>query len=273
MPYLTINELDHYYEETGEGPPIVFVHGAFVDSRMWDPQWKHFANRYSVIRYDLRGHGRTGASESYPYSMGLFADDLQGLIEALELDAPHICGLSLGGMIAQEYAVRHPDRLRSLVVADTAVSVSLTLADKFQRYVLFPKWAMRLTIKLMSVEGFTRFSFWMARVTRSEKWFGRDQRTRDYVREQMLGMDREEYIKIYEAIYGFHLRPLERIACPTLVLNGEHESSSVYRHTEEILRRVPMSEAQVVPHAGHTSNLENPEAFNRLMDEFLDRSA
>lgn len=270
MPYTRIHDLDHYTEQAGEGVPIVFVHGAFVDSGMWDLQWNEFSKKYRVIRYDLRGHGKTGSSERKQYSMGLFADDLKELMDSLELDAPIICGLSLGGMIAQDFAVRFPDRLRALVLADTAVSVSLTLADKLQRYVLFPKWVMRLTLKLMSVEGFTRFSFWLASVTRSEEWFGRDPRTRDYVRGQMLTMDRDEYLKIYDAIYAFHLRPLERITCPTLVLNGEYESPSVFRHTEEILRRVPRAESEVVPQAGHTSNMENPEAFNRLMAEFLD---
>ena len=87
----------------------------------------------------------------------------------------------------------------------------------------------------------------------------------------MLQMDDDEYLKIYGAIYGFKLLPLEKINCPTLVLNGEHESKSVFRHTEEILRRVPQAEAGIVPGAGHTSNMENPEAFNRLVGEFLER--
>ena len=273
MPYTRINNLDHYFEQVGEGVPLVFVHGAFVDSGMWNPQWNTFSDRYKVIRYDLRGHGKTGNSGRNPYSIRLFAEDLKELVEVLELDSPIICGLSLGGMIAQDFAVRFPDRLRSLVLADTAVSVSLTVADKLQSYVLFPKWAMQLTIRMMSVARFTQFSFWLASITRSEDWFGRDQGTREYVREKMLSMDREEYIRIYDAIYDFHLRPLEKITCPTLVLNGEHESPSVFRHTEEILRRVPQAESQVVPGAGHTSNMENPKSFNRLMSEFLDRSS
>lgn len=180
-------------------------------------------------------------------------------------------GLSLGGMITQSYAVRKPDRLEALILADTAVSVSLTLADRLQRYVLFPKWAMLLTIRLMNVENFTRFSFWLARATRSESWIGQDEQTRQYVEACMFQMDEAEYLKIYDAIYEFTLLPLEKIQTPVLVLNGEHESKNVLRHTEEILRRVRNAEADTVPGAGHTSNMENPEAFNGLVERFQDR--
>jgi len=269
MPKIKINHLDHYYEIHGEGSPLVFVHGGFVDSAMWAPQVEHFSSRYRLITYDLRGHGRTGVSDLSTCTMATFADDLGGLLDALEVENPILCGLSLGGMIAQEYAVRYPDKLKALILADTAVSVSLTLNDKLQRYVLFPRWAMLLTIRMMSVEKFTRFSFGLARVTRSEGWFGKDESTRDYVERRMLQMDDGEYLKIYGAIYAFKLLPLERITCPVLVLNGEHESKSVFRHTEEILRRVSQAEARVVPGAGHTSNMENPEGFNQLVDEFV----
>jgi pimeloyl-ACP methyl ester carboxylesterase len=271
VPTIHINGLCHRYEQRGEGDPLVFVHGGFVDADMWAPQVEYFSSRYRIITYDLRGHGKTGVSDLSTYTMATFADDLGGLLDALEIENPILCGLSLGGMIAQEYAVRYPEKLKALILADTAVSVSLTLSDKLQRYVLFPRWAMLLTIWMMSVEKFTRLSFWLARVTRSEGWFGEDESTMDYVERCMLQMDDGEYLKIYGAIYAFKLLPLEKITCPVIVLNGEHESKSVFRHTEEILRRVPQAEARVVPGAGHTPNMENPEAFNQLVGEFLDR--
>jgi pimeloyl-ACP methyl ester carboxylesterase len=265
------NGLDHYYEEAGSGQPLLFVHGAFVDGRMWEPQFAAFARRYRVVRYDLRGHGRTGPSSLETYTIDGLADDLAGLVEALGLEEPIVCGLSLGGMIAQAYAVRESARLRALILAGTAVSVSLTLSDKLQRYVLFPKWAMRLTIRSLSARNFTRFSFWLARVTRSGEWFGQDEATAGYVRDCMLEMSDAEYLKIYDAIYGFDLQPLERIQAPVLVLNGEHESKAVFRHTEEMLRRIPDVQAAIVPGAGHTSNMENPGAFNELVGGFLGR--
>ena len=273
MTTFAVNGLDHYYEDSGNGDPIVLIHGAFVDSRLWDPQFAHLAKRYRAVRYDLRGHGQTGPSDLTTYTIDGFADDLERLILGLGLAKPIVCGMSLGGMIAQAYAVRSSSKLRALILADTAVSVSLTLSDKLQRYVLFPKWAMKVTIRSLSARKFTRFSFWLARATRSGEWFGRDEATAEYVRNCMLQLSDSEYEKIYDSIYGFGLQPLGRIRVPTLVLNGEYESKAVFRHTEELKRRVPQVEATIVPGAGHTSNMENPEAFNELVDEFLSRSA
>lgn len=271
MPELELNQHPHYYEAVGDGRPMIFVHGAFVDARMWDPQWSHFSKQHHVVRYDLRGHGKTGPSDLKTYTIGTFGDDLHELIRMGQLNRPILVGISLGGMIAQEYAVRSEADLGGLILADTAVSVSLTLMDKLQRYVLFPKWVMQLSIKMLSVEGFTRFSFWLARMTRSEAWLGRDPATRKYVRQTMLAMDQQEYLKVYDAIYGFKLLPLERITCPTLVLNGEHESGSVFRHTEEIKKKVPAVETTVVPAAGHTSNMENAHFFNQCVADFIQR--
>ena len=273
MPFINVNGKDHYYEQVGTGSPIILIHGAFVNSDLWNSQVAELSSKYQVVRYDLRGHGRTGPSNSKTYTIDGFADDLAELIYLLELEKPIICGLSLGGMIAQAVAVRPSIDLKALILADTAVSVDLTLSDKLQTYVLFPKWAMKFTIRAMSARKFTEFSFWLAQKTRSSEWFGQDEGTANYVRDCMLQLSDSEYEKIYDAIYEFRLQPLERIKVPTLVLNGEFESRAVFRHTEEMLRRIPNSESAIVPGAGHTSNMENPEVFNDLLAQFLIRSA
>jgi pimeloyl-ACP methyl ester carboxylesterase len=268
MPAVLANGIDQYYEVHGQGVPLVLIHGAFVDLHMWDPQVGAFEG-HQVIRYDLRGHGRTGPSPAARYSIELLADDLSALLDALGIERAAFCGLSLGGMVAQAFAVKYPSRLLALVLADTAVSVKLTLSDKLQRYVLYPKWAMLLTIRLMSVERFVDFSFWLAERTRSAAWVGQDRATRDYIRDRMRLMPEQEYLKIYDAIYEFDLLDLGCIDVPVLVLNGEHESRSVFRHAEEMVRRISDAEMKVVPGAGHTSNMENAPAFNDMVNEFL----
>jgi len=271
MPVLLTNEIEHYYETKGQGTPLVFVHGGFVDSRMWEPQVKYFSERYQVLRYDLRGHGRTGGTKRDRYTIDLFADDLKALLETLGLDRVILCGLSLGGMIAQSFAVRYTESLFALVLADTAVSVRLTLIDKFQRYILAPKWLMLAIIRWMTVPRFVDFSFKLAGVTRSTEWFGQDPDTAEYVRDAMLNTLTAEYLKIYDAIYGFDLLNLAAITVPTLILNGEHESKAVFRHTDEMLRLIPNTEARLIPRAGHTSNMENPTVFNTEVERFLSR--
>ena len=138
MPSIHINNLDHYYEQTDHGPPLVCVHGAFADARIWGPQWKYFSTKYQPLRYDLRGHGRTGASDLARYSMATYADDLSVLLDAIGIRSAILCGLSWGGSIIQALAVRSPGLPEALILAGTAVSINLTLLDKLLCYGLFP---------------------------------------------------------------------------------------------------------------------------------------
>ncbi len=267
MPTIRVNNLDHYYEQTGAGPALVFIHGAFADARIWEPQWECFSSRYRLVRYDLRGHGRTGASGLERYTIATFADDLASLLEELEISSPFICGLSMGGVIAQAFATRHPEHPRALVLASSPVSASLIPIEKLVRYVLFPKWAMQMTMRVLSVEQFTRFSFRLARILWGKHFLS--DVAREYMIRSMLQVDSNEYLKIWASFYSFARFPLEKIACPTLVLNGEYEAKGTYRHTEEFLRRIPQAEARVIPAASHGMSMENPLAFNKFVEEFL----
>jgi pimeloyl-ACP methyl ester carboxylesterase len=269
MSKIKINGLNHYYEQIGAGLSLVFIHGAFADARVWEPQWQHFSQSYRLLRYDLRGHGRTGVSDLSKYSMETFENDLLSLLDAMEIQRPILCGLSWGGSIAQAFAVHHPDRLKGLVLAGSAVSIRLTVLDKLLCDVLFPRWAMALTIRQMSVEGFTRFSFLLARLTRGRHWLSQDKTAREYLEKCMLGMDGSEYLKIWNALYGFNIFPLQRITCPTLILNGELEPRNTFRHTKEILQRVPHAKAEIIPAARHAMNLEKPDLFNESVQRFI----
>jgi pimeloyl-ACP methyl ester carboxylesterase len=273
MPIAKARDIHTYHEVIGQGAPLVLVHGGFVDLRMWDPQVDHFSRTHRVIRYDLRGHGRTGPSERSAYSIHLFADDLVALLDHLGVDRATVCGVSLGGMIAQAFAVAYPDRLSALVLAGTAAASALTLGERLQRDLLFPRWALVSLIRLLGARRFVDFSFWLARVTRGERWFGHDEAVRDYVRQAMLRVPTAEYIKIYGAIYGFRLLDLSAIHAPTLILNGEHESASVFHHTRVLSRLISNAKSQVIPEAGHVLNMENPAAFNAAVSAFLTQPA
>ena len=270
MPRLRTNDVETYYESRGSGPPVVFVHGAWVDRRQWTPQVEALADDYRVVTYDVRGHGRTGPSAEERYSVELFAADLRALIEALGLDRPVVCGLSLGGMIAQAYAARY-DELRGLVLADTAVSTRLTWKDTLTS-LLAPKWAMTSTVRLLGPRRYVDVAFWLARVTRDADWFGRDPAVAAYVRETMSAFDAREFNKVFGATYDFRRVDLGAITAPTLVLDGEFESDSVFEHTAHLQRSLADVRTGVIPEAGHTSNMENPEAFTAELQAFLDET-
>ena len=268
MPHINANGVNIYYEVHGTGKPLVLIQGAFVSSTMWKPQIELFSKEYQVIVYDIRGHGQTGPTDAKKYSLELFADDLHALLDKLEIQKPVICGLSLGGMIGQVYAIKYPDDLSALILADTAVSMTLTFWDKMMVYFLAPKWVMLSTLRLMGVKNFIRFSFWYASVTRSKEWLGNEEIV-EYEKNEMLSLEKKEYLKIFGSIYDFRLQDLENIHVPTLVLYGEFESSSVIKHHEKLHELIPNSSLYMIPNAGHTSNLENSEVFNSRLNDFL----
>jgi pimeloyl-ACP methyl ester carboxylesterase len=269
MAKIKVNDLEHYYEQAGEGEPVVFIHGAFTDARMWEPQWQYFAGKYRVLRYDLRGHGRTGRSELERYSMDTYADDLEALLGELDVQEPIVCGLSWGGSIAQAYAVKHAGQAKALVMSGSAVAIDLTTRDKMLCKFLMPWCMMSLFIRGLNAKNFTRFSMFLARLTMGKDWLSSDQAARAYLEQCMVRMDSREYYKIWQAIYSFHVLALEKISCPTLVLNGELEPRNTYQHTQEILRKVKTAEAKTIPGAGHAMNMELPGIFNQYIEDFI----
>ncbi|NHJ01190.1 MAG: alpha/beta hydrolase [Candidatus Heimdallarchaeota archaeon] len=270
MPYIQVRDLNVNYDVQGKGQTFVFIHGAFVSSSMWESQVKFFSNDYQTLIYDIRGHGKTGGSSLKKYSVELYADDLYGLLTELNIKKPIICGLSLGGMIAQVYATKYPDKLSGLILADTAATITLTTWDYFMRYLVGPKWIMLLTLRLLGVHRFIKFSFWLAKSTRSKEWIGNEEIV-EYERNQMLKLDKKEYLKVFGSLYDFTLQKLSRITVPTLVLNGEFEEKSIFKHAEKIQNLIPICEVDIIKNAGHTSNMENSLEFNEKVVYFLQK--
>ena len=267
--YFFNKQANLYYEKAGIGTPIILIHGAFADIRLWDPQWEYFQKEYQVIRFDLRGHGKTGSTDLAEYRMDTFVDDLAALMNVLEIQSAIICGLSWGGSIAQGFASLYPERVKKLILAGSMVSMSVTLGEKLQRYVLVPKWLMLFFIRSLSVEKFIKFSFWLSDIFFGKDFLSTDEQMSNYLKKCMQSIDSKEYLKIWETIYGFDIFPLERINCPTLVLNGEYESGKIMRHTKELLKRIPNSHHKLISRSKHGMNRESSEFFNLTLDEFI----
>ena len=268
MPFTQTNNIQTFYEIHGEGSPLVLIHGGLVDYRMWGSQVEPFSKKYRVITYDLRGHGQTGGSDKRSYSVQLFAEDLRALLEQLQVDKPVVCGLSLGGIVAQAYAASYPMDIAALILCDTAVSATLTLSDKIQTYLI--GWSLAPSVKIMGARRFTKYTFGLAKLMQGETWLGQNAEVQAYVREAMRTFDTAEMTKIYALLVRFRTPELEKIEVPTLILNGEHESRSVFLHTEYLRQHISNAQATTIPGAGHVSNMENPESFNEKVISFLE---
>jgi pimeloyl-ACP methyl ester carboxylesterase len=262
----------HFQIHSSQHPQvIVFIHGASVSSAMWEKQVAYFSKKFQVITYDLRGHGKTGKIDTMAYTIDLFAEDLKNLLDYLNLDhTPVICGISLGGMILQNFAVKYPEHYAGIILCNTAVSLKLTFWDHLMT-ILFPEWLMISSLRMYSVKRFARQSFKIAKWTRGRKWLG-EQATVQYLHEELEKMDKEEWIKTYQAIYSFRKQPLTRIKKPALIIMSEHEPASIFKHAELMQREIENSALVVIKNAGHVPNLDQPDAFNQEIEIFLNKT-
>jgi len=259
MPLVRTGDIMTYYESHGQGHPLVFIHGAGGSHDNWKPQVAHFSQSYHVVIYDMRGHHQSDGTDG-DYSCEMFADDLHELLNVLDIEEPAIvCGLSLGGMVAQEYAIKYPDNIRGLVLADTAIASSLTLSDKITK-AMYPPRLVKWTLRRMSPESYADWSF---------KYFDMKDDIKEYLKDEQVKMDQEELIKIVDMTYRFKMLHLENINVPTLIILGENERKAVFPHAEKMVELIPKSRKVLVPDAGHVSNLENPEFFNNELEKLL----
>ena len=119
MPKVKVGDINIHYEIHGEGEPLILIAGHGLDLSSWTPQIPAFSEKHRVVAFDNRGAGRTDVPDS-PYTIEAMASDTVGLLDALSIDEAHVCGISMGGYIAQELAIRHPHRVKKLVLAATA---------------------------------------------------------------------------------------------------------------------------------------------------------
>ena len=251
------NGLEIAYERGGTGPPLVLVHGAALDSRMWQPQLAALADEFTVVAWDEPGAGR---SSDVPASFGLedYADCLGALIDALDVGPSHVAGLSWGGTVVQELYRHRPELVATLILVDTYAGWKGSLPEQEVR---------------TRVEGLRQ----MLAVEASEF---------DPVLPGLFAGDPPaEFLPLLEAMAA-DVRPasmrtalsvmaeadvrdlLPRIAVPTLLIWGELDARSPLKVAHEFERSIPDTTLAVIPDAGQVSNLEQPELFNDIVREF-----
>lgn len=257
-----INGIDIHYQVSGDGPWVVLSHSLACDLTMWQPQIEVLSGRYRVLAFDTRGHGASSAPPG-PYDFGQLTDDVIGLLDHLGIARCHFVGLSMGGMIGQHLALAAPTRLASLVLADTA--------SRYPAEVL-PMWQER--IRLVGEQGMEA----MVEGTLA-RWFSAPFGTaQPQVVARVAGLIRTTpaagYIGCCHAIPRLDITArLGAISVPTLVIVGAEDAATPPAMAEAITAAIPDARLAVIPQAAHLANLEQPQAFNRLLLEFLDRQA
>jgi len=260
MPLIEVNGIPFFYDLTGpdHAPVVAFSNSLGTTLEMWDFQVRALASRYRCLRYDTRGHGRTGVRDE-AVTMEDLADDLAGLLDALGIARAHVVGLSLGGMTAQAFGVRHPERTASLVLM--ATSAHLPPPDLWDGRIA----TVRATGMGPLVDGII------------PRWFtppsiaAYPERVRQ-VRERFLGVDPVGYAVCCGAIRDMDLRDqIGAIAKPTLIVAGADDPATPVAMMIDIQTRIPGAELVVIPGAAHLLSVEHPEFVNAHLEGFLAR--
>lgn len=273
MATLTLDDATLWYDETGEGRPLVFVHGGWSSADAWRPQVEAFADDYRVITVDVRGHGRTGATDRDRYSIDLFTDDLEQLFDRLGIgvdgERPILCGLSLGGMVVQTYLDRHPDGVDAAVLAGPVRSMPPIDLPSWLKWATSPLPAIAASLTTVGSEATFRSLLGSVRTATGEPWLAADPSVRSQAIATAGDVPASEFRKVFAALYRFDPPDLSGIETPLSVVYGDQEAPPVKRQGESIAASVENGRATEIPDAGHIVNLDSPEAFNAACREFL----
>jgi 3-oxoadipate enol-lactonase len=249
--------LQHYVEEGSKGKPVlVFANSLGSDLRIWDTVVTHLTEDFRIIRYDNRGHGLSDAPAP-PYSLDDFVLDLVGLLDALQIKQASVCGLSVGGVIAQGLALSYPDLVSALVLCDTGMRIGS-----------FDSWEER--IRVVKESGLTQLiDFSM------ERWFSAAFREHRSVEVQgYANMLRrtpvDGYLGTCYALRAADLtRETPKINKPTLVLCGDQDLGTPPDLGRDLARAIPGARFSLIKDAAHLTCIEQPEAVARHLREFF----
>jgi 3-oxoadipate enol-lactonase len=245
----------------GNHPWLVFLHSLACHGAMWAAQVTAFAERFRVLVVDVRGHGASDAPEG-PYTMDILADDLAGVLASQRIDRFHLVGLSMGGMIGQAFALRHPGRLDSLMLAGTASRWPASAAAL---------WAERVaTAARDGMEPLVEPALgrWLTATFRSRR-----PEVVDAVATMMRSTPVAGYVGCSHAIARIDFTDrLAAIDCPVHIVVGSEDQGTPPALSRDIHRAIPGSTLDEIAAAAHLVNLEQPETFNRSLSAFLDRA-
>ena len=237
-------------------PALVFANSLGADLRMWDAQVGPLSQTLRLVRYDCRGHGGSGLSGE-AVTIERLGRDLLVLLDYLGIERAHLCGLSLGGLIAQWMAARHPERVWRVVFAHTAARIGTV-----------ESWEARIAAVRASGMEAVREAV-VARFLSAEFRARRPEVTRA-VGDMVTATNPEGYIAACLALRDADLRPLSgTIRAPTLIIAGALDEATPPAQSEELHATIAGSELVILANAAHLSNVEQPEAFNTQLLRFL----
>ena len=257
MPFAELPEIKLYYEVSGDGPPVVLLHGLGSIAGDWFPQIPALEPRNKVYRTDARGHGQSDKPEG-PYTIKQMAGDIAAFIDE-EIDEPvHLIGYSMGGFMAFQLVVDRPELVRSMVIINAIPEVvTRTFRDKLNlnlRFFILRLFGLRTLGKLLAKLLFS----------------GPDQKElRRELAERIAGNDKKAYIAATRAVVNWTVADrVSEIQAPVLMISGDRDYTPV-EEKQRFVDIIPNARLEVIANSNHATPLDQPEALNKLLVAFL----
>jgi 3-oxoadipate enol-lactonase len=260
--FADINGASISYETQGQGPPLLLIHAGVANSRMWDAQMDAFSQEYRVIRFDLRGFGRSDMPA------GSFAnyEDVRALLDHLGIQSAHVLGISFGGAIALDFTLAYPERVHSLILGAPSVG-GTEPSERIRRF-----WREEdAALERRDLDGATELNLrlWVDGLQRTPDQV--DPQVRECVRQMQLAIFHKE---IPDDVEEVDLDPpaverLAEISAPVLVMVGELDLAEKRALASQLASAIPAASEIVLPGVAHMLNMERPEQFNRRVLSFL----
>lgn len=263
MAHARVGDIDLFYElidctepwTTGKAP-VLLIHGLGGDHQNWLYQIPALCGRYPILSVDLRGHGASSAAAS-DFTVADMALDVVRLLRVLGIEKVHVVGLSLGGVVAQQFALDYPYATASALLAGTFCAIPDEVRSVVDESLRF-------------IEDNTMATVAAARITAAFS-DNVNPTMRGYLIDRIAGNDKEAYARAARAVMSFSsLNRLADMHCPTLVVVGEEDRVTPPPLSENLVARIAGARLARIPQAGHICVMEQPAVFNRIMLEFLD---
>ncbi|EJL25309.1 alpha/beta fold hydrolase [Brevibacillus sp. BC25] len=262
--FLDANGARIYYEVAGEGEPLLLIHGFNLDTRLWDAQLQAFAQTYKVVRFDIRGFGKTLATD-VPFTL---YDDVKAVLLGLGIEKAHVAGLSFGGMVAQEFALAYPQMVSSLILVASGLFGHPRSEQRLHDVERFNQ---------VCQPGTTEEALEMT----AQMWFdGSGQPVNEQAREarnRFKEINRHafslpEFGVGLETLSPSPIERLENIKVPTLVIAGARDYPDFLQIADVLTERITGAQKVILPDSAHIPPMDQPEVFNKLVLEFLEQS-
>lgn len=258
MPTFEANGVKLYYEDHGTGDPIVFTHGHSMFHKQWEPQVEALSRSYRTVIWDVRGHGHSSLPPG-KVDPERFSQDLIALLDHLNLPSAVLCGLSMGGHISIQTAVRYPDRVRGLILIGTPFT------NSFNGYEKYAVPISKLSVRLLPY-GLT--AKWTAKAMsgiRPDNYA--------FVVEAFSKMTKDRFLRHWSGNLSMESKhDLGKIDCPTLILHGDQDMM-VRRQQRQLAAGIRGAEFVSISRAHHLTNLDNPREVNAHIERFMGRLA